>query len=138
MVQQQIDGAWQHMVAVIMLNQTGRKQVKRVLPEFLQRWPTPERLLKARIEDIQDVVRPLGMWNRRAMTIFRMSLDFLTWDGENAKKLHGIGRYGDESYRIFFKGEHFEPQDKELRAYLGYPPLPKSQKVKDSRTHANL
>ena len=28
MVQQQIDGPWQHMVGVIMLNQTGRKPVK--------------------------------------------------------------------------------------------------------------
>ena len=28
MVQQQVNGAWQHMVAVICLNQTGRKKVK--------------------------------------------------------------------------------------------------------------
>jgi hypothetical protein len=27
MVQQQVDGAWQHFVGVIMLNQTGRKSV---------------------------------------------------------------------------------------------------------------
>lgn len=122
MVQQQIDGVWQHMVGVIMLNQTGRKQVKTVLPEFLEKWPTPEHLLKAKIEEIELIVKPLGMWRRRADTIRRMSFDFMTWDGEDAKKLHGIGRYGDESYRIFFKGEHFEPDDKELRSYLGYPP----------------
>ncbi len=46
MVQQQLQAAnprewtWQHMVAVIMLNQTGRKAVKYVLPIFLDRWPT--------------------------------------------------------------------------------------------------
>jgi hypothetical protein len=34
MVQQQIKGAWQHFVGVIMLNQTDRIQVKRVLPVF--------------------------------------------------------------------------------------------------------
>ena len=119
MVQQQIDGAWQHMIGVIMLNQTGRKQVKTILPEFLKRWPTPERLLDARIEEIESVIKPLGMWRRRADTIRRMTFDFLTWDGENARKLYGIGRYGDESYRIFFKGERFEPDDKELRSYLG-------------------
>lgn len=122
MVQQQIDGAWQHMVGVIMLNQTGRKQVKKILPELLKRWPTPERLLDARIEEIESVIKPLGMWRRRADTIRRMTFDFLSWDGENARKLYGIGRYGDESYRIFFKGERFEPDDKELRSYLGYPP----------------
>jgi len=31
MVQQQIDNSWEHMVGVIMLNQTGRKPVKHTL-----------------------------------------------------------------------------------------------------------
>jgi adenine-specific DNA glycosylase len=128
MVQQQISGEWQHMVGVIMLNQTGRKPVKTVLPEFLSRWPTPEALLRSRIMDIEDVIQPLGMWRRRAKTIYKMSIDFLDWDKEDAKKLHGIGQYGSESYRIFFKGERFEPQDKELRRYLGYPQLDKKSK----------
>jgi adenine-specific DNA glycosylase len=131
MVQQQIDGAWQHMIGVIMLNQTGRTQVKKVLPKFLSRWPTPEKLLNARMEEIEDILKPLGMWRRRADTMRRMSLGFMTWDGEDAKQLHGIGRYGDESYRIFFKGERFEPQDKELRAYLGYPPIIRYNKKGD-------
>jgi len=131
MVQEQIDGAWQHMVGVIFLNQTGRVQVKQVLPEFLERWPTPESLLRSRIMDIEDVIKPLGMWRRRAMSLYRMSLDFLSWDGEDAKDLYGIGRYGDESYRIFFKGERFEPDDKELRAYLGYPPKVRYNKKGD-------
>ena len=30
MVQQQVENEWQHMVAVICLNQTGRKKVKKV------------------------------------------------------------------------------------------------------------
>lgn len=122
MVQQQINGdPWAHFVAVIMLNQTGRRPVKTVLPQFLERWPTPQALLRSRICDIEDLIRPLGMWRRRAVTIYRMSLDFLAWDGGDATELHGIGRYGSESYRIFFLGQRFEPQDKELRRYLGYP-----------------
>lgn len=130
MVQEQITGAWQHMVGVIMLNQTGRKQVKQVLPEFLERWPTPNSLLEAKLEEIENLLKPLGMWKRRANTIQRMSMDFMSWDGEDAKTLYGIGRYGDESFRIFFKNERFEPQDKELRRYLGYDPLLKEKKVK--------
>lgn len=127
MVQQQIDGAWQHMVGVIMLNQTDRRQVKPLLPQFLARWPTPESLLRSRIIDIEDMIKPLGMWRRRARTLYKMSIDFLDWDGEDTLELYGIGRYGDESYRIFFKGERFEPQDKELRSYLGYPPKERGQ-----------
>lgn len=126
MVQQQIDGAWQHMVGVIMLNQTGRKPVKTVLPEFLSRWPTAEAYLASDPDDVKSVIRPLGFYNRRENTFRRMSEDYLTWDGDDATVLYGIGQYGSESYRIFFRGERFEPQDKELRNYLGYPPLRKA------------
>ena len=123
MVQQQIDGAWQHMVGVIMLNQTGRKPVKTVLPEFLSRWPTAQAYLASDPDEVKAVIRPLGFYNRRENTFRRMSEDYLTWDGDDATVLYGIGQYGSESYRIFFQGERFEPQDKELRRYLGYPQL---------------
>ena len=121
MVQQQICSEWQHMVGVIMLNQTGRKPVKTVLPEFLSRWPNAEDYLDSTPEEVIEVIRPLGFYNRRERAIRRMSEDYLTWDHEDATMLYGIGQYGSESYRIFFKGERFEPQDKELRRYLGYP-----------------
>jgi methyl-CpG-binding domain protein 4 len=119
MVQEQIDGPWQHFVGVIMLNQTGRKPVKRVLPEFLSRWHDPETFLAAQEEEVIEVIRPLGMYNRRARYLRRMSEDILAWDGDDATDLYGIGRYGSDSYRIFFKGERdIEVTDKELRRYL--------------------
>ena len=119
MVQQQIDGAWQHMVGVIMLNQTGRKPVKTVLPEFLDRWPTPELFLTATEQEIKPVIQSLGMVNVRCQRLRRMTEDFLTWDGEDAKMLYGIGKYGSDSYEIFFKHNYtVEPTDKELRRYL--------------------
>jgi len=123
MVQQQISGAWQMFVGCIMLNQTGRKPVKTVLPEFLERWPTAEAYLASDPDEVKAVIRPLGFYNRRENTFRRMSQDYLSWDGADATKLYGIGQYGSESYRIFFLGERFEPQDKELRRYLGYPQL---------------
>jgi hypothetical protein len=60
------------------------------------------------------------MWNVRWKRLHRMTQDYLTWDGDDATMLYGIGQYGSESYRIFFKNERFEPKDKELRRYLGY------------------
>lgn len=121
MVQQQVYGPWAHMVGVIMLNQTGRKPVKTVLPEFLERWPTPERLLRSRICDIEEVIKPLGMWRRRARILYKMSMDYLTWDHVDARDLHGIGKYGADSYDIFFKHDHsVQATDKELLHYLAY------------------
>jgi hypothetical protein len=48
-----------------------------------------------------------------------MSRDYLTWDGNNATDLYGIGKYGSDSYEIFFKHNfNVEPTDKELKRYL--------------------
>lgn len=119
MVQQQVDSVWQHMVGVICLNQTSRKQVKKVLPEFFDRWPTPESLLRSRIIDIEEVIAPLGMRHVRAKRIYRMSIDFLNWNGDDATELYGIGKYGSDSYRLFYKKEIPENVgDHELKRYI--------------------
>lgn len=128
MVQEQVDTIWQHMVGVIMLNQTGRKPVKTVLPLFLSKWPTPWSFLRSTPDEVKEVIWPLGMVNIRENRIRRMTEDFNGWDGNDATELYGIGQYGSESYRIFWLGERFEPQDKELRAYLGYPKLDRNKK----------
>ena len=126
MVQQQlpdglesVNGAWQHMVAVIMLNQTGRKPVKTVFPVFMDRWPGPVEFLFASEDEVRDVIWPLGMVNVRYKRLRRMTEDFLTWDGDDATMLYGIGKYGSDSYEIFFKQNYgVEPTDKELKRYL--------------------
>jgi methyl-CpG-binding domain protein 4 len=125
MVQQQLpatndhDRAWQHMVAVIMLNQTGRKPVKTVLPVFLSRWPTPFDFKYATEDEVKAVIWPLGMMNVRYTRLKRMTQDFLHWDHDDARMLYGIGKYGSDSYEIFFKHNYrVDPTDKELRRYL--------------------
>jgi methyl-CpG-binding domain protein 4 len=125
MVQQQlpagftVNGAWQHMVAVIMLNQTGRKPVKTVFPIFIKKWKTPNQFLKATEQEVKEIIWPLGMVNVRYNRLRRMTEDFLTWDHQDATELYGIGRYGSDSYEIFFKQNYtVEPTDKELRRYL--------------------
>ena len=119
MVQQQISNAWEHMVGVIMLNQTGRKPVKMTLPEFLYWFPTPHALLQADEDFVKTILAPLGMANVRYKRLMQMSQDYLTWDGEDATMLYGIGKYGSDSYEIFFKNNYsVEPTDKELKRYL--------------------
>jgi methyl-CpG-binding domain protein 4 len=119
MVQQQISNSWEHMVGVIMLNQTGRKAVKITLPEFLYWFPTALALLHAEEEFVKSIIQPLGMVNVRYTRLLRMSQDYLTWDGKDAEELFGIGKYGSDSYEIFFKKNYaVQPTDKELKRYL--------------------
>jgi len=119
MVQQQVDNVWQHMVGVICLNLTNRKQVKAVLPKFFAKWPTHNALLHATKNQIEEVIAPLGMRKVRAERLYRMSEQFLDWDGEDATELYGIGKYGSDSYRLFFKNELPEDVgDHELQRYV--------------------
>jgi endonuclease III len=127
MVQQQLPAhpqdrrarMWQHMVAVIMLNQTGRKPVKTVLPIFLDQWYDAVSFSLATEQEVKDVIWSLGMVNVRTKRLQKMTKDFLTWNGEDATMLYGIGKYGSDSYEIFFKQNYdVEPTDKELQRYL--------------------
>jgi endonuclease III len=125
MVQQQLPAEagqawkWQHMVAVIMLNQTGRKPVKTVLPIFLNRWWDHIDFIRADENEIREVIWPLGLVNVRTTRLIRMTQDFLDWDGNNARDLYGIGKYGSDSYEIFYKQNYsVQPRDRELIRYL--------------------
>ena len=119
MVQQQVDNVWQHMVGVICLNLTNRKQVKAVLPKFFAKWPTHNALLHATKNQIEEVIAPLGMRKVRAERLYRMSEQFGDWDGEDATELYGIGKYGSDSYELFYK-KHIPNNvgDHELQRYI--------------------
>ena len=119
MVQQQVKSKWQHMVGVICLNQTYRKQVKEVLPKLFKRYPNPKAYLRGRLKTQENMLKPLGMWSVRAKRLRKMSEQYLTWNGVEASDLHGIGKYGSDSYKIFYKNIIPEDvQDKELKKYI--------------------
>ena len=103
MVQQQVKSKWQHMVGVICLNQTYRKQVKQVLPKLFKRYPNPVAFIRGRQKTQENMLKPLGMWKVRAKRLRNMS----------------IGKYGSDSYKIFYKNEiPADVQDKELKKYI--------------------
>ena len=119
MVQQQVKSVWQHMVGVMCLNLTYRKQVKEILPKLFKRYPTPVAFIRGRQKTQENMLKPLGMWKVRAKRLRNMSIDFLTWDHKEASDLHGIGKYGSDSYRIFYKNDiPDDVQDKELKKYI--------------------
>ena len=122
MVQQQIRGPykkWKHMVAVMCLNLTYRKHVKIILPILFKRYPSPEAYLRGRLKTQQKMLKPLGMWEVRSKRIRKMTKQYMDWDGKEASDLHGIGKYGSDSYQIFFF-DNIPPnvQDKELKKYI--------------------
>ena len=119
MVQQQVKSVWQHMVGVICLNLTDRKQVKQVLPKLFKKYPNPISFIRGHASTQKKMLKFLGIVNKRYERIQKMSIDILTWDYKDATKLYGIGKYGSDSYRIFYLNDiPKDVQDKELKKYV--------------------
>ena len=118
-VQQQVKSVWQHMVGVICLNLTTGVQVKKVLPKLFKRYPNAVKFLRGRENTQRNIIKDLGMSNVRTKRLRKMSIDFLSWDRKDATKLYGIGKYGSDSYRIFYKNEiPKNVTDKVLKNYI--------------------
>lgn len=102
-----------------MLNCTSRKQVDRVRDEFFKRYPDPFEAERADPSEMAELLAPLGFRNRRTNTIRRFSSDWLTLDWQEPKELYGIGKYAQDSWEIFMKGNlEVEPTDGVLEKYL--------------------
>jgi methyl-CpG-binding domain protein 4 len=110
---------WKMLIACIMLNQTSNKNVRQVIYEFFEKWPNPHSLSQADPNAIREQIRPLGFYNIRTQRILRFNEDYQRKAFNRAHELYGIGKYADDSYEIFIRGNlDVQPTDKILLRYL--------------------
>ena len=78
-----------------------------------------ESISKVEEQDIANFLKPIGLYNRRAKSIKRFTSEFLCKKWKYPIELHGIGKYGNDSYKIFVLGEwrSTKPNDKMLNKY---------------------
>ncbi len=116
-----IHDPWKIMTCCIFLNQTKRKQVDKIRESFFRKWSTPESLLRANSEEICELIRPLGFYNRRTKTLLKFSQDWIAGGWNSPKELTGIGQYALDSWKIFVEGEVVEnPSDHVLNDYINW------------------
>ena len=110
---------WKTLVSCLLLNQTTRKQLDKVIEEFFTRWPTPQKLLESSAEEIGSVLKPLGFWRRRPKTLLKFSKEYIEKDWKEPIELHGCGKYANDAWHIFIVGDWkvIQPQDHALNAY---------------------
>lgn len=107
--------AWQLLVSVRLAAQCTDKRVNETVPALFAKYPSPEKLAKAGLSDIENIVRPCGLFKTKARDIKACMTDLVErFDGivpDNMKdllSLPGVGRksanlilgdiYGQESY----------------------------------------
>jgi hypothetical protein len=104
-----------------MLNCTSRKQVDRVRDEFFRRYPDAVEAERADPAEMAELISLLGFKNRRTSTIMRFSSDWMTLDWLEPSELYGIGKYAQDSWEIFQKGNlNVDPTDGVLNTYLDW------------------
>ena len=113
---------WRILMSCLMLNQTTRKQVEKIIWEFFDKWPDPESFLQADLDTVSSVVRSLGFYNRRPKTMKRFTEEYINGQWTEPIELYGIGKYANDAWRVFCRGDwrSVEPQDHALNDYHGW------------------
>lgn len=112
------DQPWKLLVACSMLNLTHIRQVRPVIWKFFEEFPDARAAAKGDVGRIAELLKPLGLQNRRAVNLIKLSTAFDSmWD--SVTELPGVGKYAADSYRMFVEGYlDVVPTDSKLKAYL--------------------
>tara|TARA_B100000424_G_C22930256_1_gene494858 strand:- start:668 stop:991 length:324 start_codon:yes stop_codon:yes gene_type:complete len=102
----------------MLLNLTNRRQVDRIRDELFNKYPTPKDMMNANHQELADILKPLGLYNRRATSLRLMSAGYLN-GFKSVDELYGIGKYAKDSWEIFQNNnKNVKPTDKVLQEYL--------------------
>jgi methyl-CpG-binding domain protein 4 len=115
-----VDGdPWRLLVACVLQNKTPGPRAEAAYFALVADYSTPEALARADVADLEERLRPLGLWRRRARVLVELSRRCVTRDWSDPRELPGVGPYARDSYEIFVRGNlDVTPTDRFLRRYL--------------------
>ncbi|XP_076447820.1 uncharacterized protein LOC143284744 [Babylonia areolata] len=110
---------WKMLVATIFLDEVEAEIAIPLLWKFLNRWPNADQVRAAETEHIARLLQPMQRNEVCAAAVVHFSEEYLTKDWKYPIELHGIGKYGNDSYRIFCIPEWNDvtPEDHRLSSY---------------------
>ena len=87
------------LVAVVLSAQTTDASVNRVTPQLFEKFPTPQAMAEASLEDISSCIRTIGLYRNKAKSLKALSESLLQqFDGvvpssrKELMSLAGVGR----------------------------------------------
>ena len=109
---------WKMLICCILLNLTHRRQVDKVRDKLFTRYPTAVQMAFAIEDELSEMLKPLGFYNKRAVTLKRMSLEYVR-GFTDVNQLYGVGKYATDSWEIFQNNNtDVQPEDDVLKEYL--------------------
>lgn len=117
-----LDEPFWMLVACQLVNLTSWRQAKPVFEAMRVRWPGHVELSEAPIGELEDLLRPLGLFRRQAASLralaesWRVRVPRTRFDVE---RIPGCGQYAADSWAIFQEGMlDTKASDRKLLAYL--------------------
>ncbi len=113
---------WKILVVSILHNQTSRKQVDKVYEDLFKKYPNAESMASASEDSVAEIVKPLGLYNRRSRGLIKFSKQFVENDWQMPSDLYGCGKYADDCYTVFckFDWKNVNPTDHALNDYVDW------------------
>jgi A/G-specific adenine glycosylase len=103
-------GLFQKIVVEVLLQRTQAATIERFFPTFLQRFRNWNDVSSASIEDLGQVLRPIGLWRRRAGALKALAREmvgrrgFFPTDRREIESLPAVGQYVASAVLLFAHG----------------------------------
>ncbi|XP_053617674.1 methyl-CpG-binding domain protein 4-like isoform X2 [Plodia interpunctella] len=127
---------WAMLIATIFLTKTSGRTARPNMKMFFEEYPTPYHVLRDNPKSLERFFENLGL-RKRGHMIWKLTYQFVSSKWRRASDLVGIGKYGEDAYRIFCLGHtDLDPEDRYLRLYLdwlrNHTEFPESHGIADS------
>ncbi len=102
---------YEALLAEVFLQRTTATAVARLLPEFLECYPTWESIATAPDDELAEALRPFGLWQRRLATLKPLAVRMASLGGvvpetrEAIEDLPGVGQYIANAMLLVCHGE---------------------------------
>ena len=87
------------LVAVVLSAQTTDERVNSVTPSLFKKYPDAYKLSKAKLSDVEKIIKPIGLYHNKAINIIKLSKSLVdNFEGkvpdnrEDLESLPGVGR----------------------------------------------
>ena len=101
------------IVCEVLLQRTRADAVAGFAPSFLQKYPSWKKIASATENELQEELKPVGLWQRRASSLSRLAVSMLERKGRfpetraEIEALPGVGQYIANAVLLFC---HKQPQ----------------------------
>lgn len=121
----QAESEYRVIVTETLLQQTRAETVAARRELFFSHFPDWEALRRADISDVEEQLRPFGLWRRRAASLKRLANQLESWDDKlptsrkEIETLTGVGQYIANAVELMVFGRHLPLIDVNMARVLG-------------------